>query len=245
MADFVLARIKPYNPKQGYKVQTYTFMGQRFRESAGWYRIPVALGEQLKELLQDESDPLSQSVFDVLSEEDASKVEERENARRERASALRPNQSPQLRANDPRRTSVARAGVLTTADLQAPNDEFPPNGYPPPRVYPMPQPSGTVTRNTYSDIPHVTQETDSAVFDEAAAQGVDDKTLSVNAANIDRDQQFQAPVLIDGQSANPDDEPNYVAPGDTDFGPDALEGRGDGEEDAPASPPSGRRRRNR
>jgi hypothetical protein len=246
---FVLARLKPFNPRAGVRVKTYTYKGHRFREEMGWYKISYELGEELKELAADDSDPYSPMLFDVLSEAEAQKLEEYEAKRRERASALRPNQSPDLRRTDTRRLATARdartaevAGVVTTSSLRAPNDEPIPNGYPPPRVYPMPgegvaSPTSAAAAVAFES---GTEDSEDDLIESAKQAGVDDKTLSVNAANISRDMNGGAPRLIDGEDIDSDEPINTE--GSTDFGadPDAVR-----DPNAPATPPSARRRRHR
>jgi hypothetical protein len=230
---FLLVRIKPYNPRAGCVVRSYTYKGTRFREEAGWYRVPLKLASELRELLQDENDPLSQEVFDVLSEEAALQIEEREQQRRERATAARPNLAPELRRTDPRRNvlNAGTTGTVTTSDLlPAPNDEVAPNGYPPPRVYPMPQPTGTLNRANFTDAPVVEDQVTDELMDEYAQAGADDKSLRVASANIERDQQGVAPLVVDGQGGL-DEEPNL---------PEGEESE-DGELAAP--PTTGRRRK--
>lgn len=233
---FLLVRIKPYNPKAGARVRSYTYKGTRFREEAGWYRVKKDLADELRELVQDDTDPLSLEVFDVLNEEAALAVEEREQQRRERASALRPNVAPELRRTDPRRNVLnassaggAGGGTMTTRDLNpAPNDEIAPNGYPPPRTYPMPQPSGTLNSANFTDGPVIEGDVDGEVLDEYARAGADDKAVRTSSANIERDQQGVAPIVVDGQGAG-DEEPHLD----------------EGEEGGLATPPTtgGRRRR--
>lgn len=240
----ILARIKPHNPRAGLTVKSYTYKGHRFREESGWYKIPADLGEDLRTLVADESDPYSPFLFDVLSEAEAQKVEELEHKRRERATASRPNANPDLRRTDTRRLAAAAnaqktqaaTGVVTTSSLRAPNDEVIPNGYPPPRTYPMPQ-AGVATQTTSSvasvAIESGHEDQDDDLIDEAKKVGVDDKTLGTNAANLTRDMNG-GPPLIDGQGFD-EDEPNVE--GTIDFGADPAD------PSAPATPPSARRRK--
>lgn len=246
-ADFVLARIKPYNKKVGLTVRTYTFKGYRFREENGWYKIPAELGEELKELAVDDNDPYSPYLFDVLGESEAQALEDKERKRRERATANRPNQTPDIRRGSTRRltsaTSAAQRqgddGVVTTSSLRAPNDESIPNGYPPSRVYPQPSHGGVpqVSQLAATAVETGHDEQDDDVIEAAKAAGVDDKTLSRNATNLTRDMNGGAPVLIDGQG---EDDDEISVEGSTDFGADDPAVRDD---NAPAAPPSARRRR--
>lgn len=242
---FVLARIKPYNPRAGAKIRSYTYKGNRFREEAGWYRISTDLADELRNVYVDENDPYSPLVFDVLSEEEALAVEEREQKRRERASAVAPNQAPNLRNADARRAvraaQNAQAALTSGREVRvtdAPNDESIPNGYPPARVYPMPQPIGTQTTVNYRDAPAIEEQTIGELLNNTAVVGASDKDVSVAGANIARDQQGVAPIVVDGQGTI-DDGDNFNLEGtDIDFGPDNPEG-----EDKPAGPPSARRKK--
>lgn len=237
--SFVLARIKPFNPRAGLTVRSYTYKGYRFREEMGWYRIPAELGEELKSIAVVETDPYSPFLFDVLGEEEAQKLDDLEQKRRDRALASRPNQAPDLRRSNTRRLSTAReaveygtTGVVTTAALRAPNDEAIPNGYPPPRVYPMPQPGGVPQVNAVATAA-IETDIDEEEIEAAKQAGVDDKTLGLTAANLTRDMNG-GPPLVDGQGQ---DDEEIDRSGSTDFGSDNTD------PSAPATPPSARRRR--
>jgi len=73
-----LARIKPFNPKRGYKVKRYTVFGIKFQVQNGWYRVDAAAAAYLKTVHQNNNDPDSPMVFDVCSEAEARRVVEAE-----------------------------------------------------------------------------------------------------------------------------------------------------------------------
>lgn len=89
----VLVRIKPLNPKKGRVKQRYaTFFGTTFYESRGWNRVPskIVHGERtfdvanyLRNVLQNESDPDSENVFDVCTKEEARALDKKEKKARE------------------------------------------------------------------------------------------------------------------------------------------------------------------
>ncbi len=247
---FVLARIKPYNKRVGLTIKTYTYKGYRFREENGWYKVPQWLGEELKELAVDDNDPNSPYLFDVLGEAEAQALDERERKRRERATANRPNQTPDIRRGSTRRIAAATqaaqtqaaTGVVTTASLRPPNDEVIPNGYPPARSYPMPQHGGVpqVSQNVAVAVETGHEDEGDDFIDSALEAGVPDKVLQANSRNLTRDMNGGAPTLIDGEGDVEDEEVSLQ--GSTDFGRDDPAVR-EHDPDAPVSPPTARRRR--
>lgn len=82
MATTILVRIRALKEKG---VEQYTYKGNRFKAGMGWYELPAgAEGEQLaaelKELKHNCYDEDSPLLFDVLTKEDAQKLETKERA---------------------------------------------------------------------------------------------------------------------------------------------------------------------
>lgn len=102
--DTKLVRIRPFNPRAGHKVKTYTLRGIKFNERRGWYRVPVALANYLETILQDPEDSYSKPVFDVCDDKEAKDLELREQKAIEKAKAAE--------AHD-----VSNATILTTKDM--------------------------------------------------------------------------------------------------------------------------------
>lgn len=125
MADTLLVRIKPFNPRRGYVMRSHIDgpTGAQFKEERGWYEVPKAVGERLKEVTSKPLSPESPLAFDVCTREEAIALEKRARAAaQERASASDPlSVNAASRDHLGGRTSrfpAARDGnTLTTADL--------------------------------------------------------------------------------------------------------------------------------
>ena len=113
-----LVRLKPYNPKRGYKLRRFTYKGMRFDGSKGWYAVPESIAAELAEIHQEYYDEDSPMAFDVMTQDEAIALEEAETKKEtERARAS----EPRAAAVSPNRARGRRAprngGDLTTADL--------------------------------------------------------------------------------------------------------------------------------
>lgn len=86
MAETFYVRIKPYKPKRGYKLKSYSVFGRRFKVEAGWYRIDDAnAATYLKKVHNNNNDPESPLAFDVCTEAEFKKKlveEQRERIRK-------------------------------------------------------------------------------------------------------------------------------------------------------------------
>ncbi|OHD18504.1 MAG: hypothetical protein A2Y38_13880 [Spirochaetes bacterium GWB1_59_5] len=87
----MLVRLKPYDAKRGILCRRYTVFGHRFDESRGWYKVPDEWAKYVKDLHQDQNDPDSPMLFDVVDEAGAKAMEEAERKKlEERAKAADP-----------------------------------------------------------------------------------------------------------------------------------------------------------
>jgi len=139
-AQAMFARLKPFNPKRGYKVRRYSVFGIRFDHDKGWYKVDPNVAEYLKTVHCDNNDPDSPMAFDVCTEGEARELVEAErkaalkrgeiqspidtaadmrlDSRSDReAAATRRAKAEQVGAIDP------QGGDLTTADLPKPPGE--------------------------------------------------------------------------------------------------------------------------
>lgn len=115
-----LVRIKPYNPKKGYKLRTYVFRGLALRETAGWYELPDDDAAYLATVRNDDTDSNSPLAFDVCTKEEAEAVEDAEKRQAEKATAAAPLRVHQPSVSDSRgaaKRAASAENVLTTADL--------------------------------------------------------------------------------------------------------------------------------
>jgi hypothetical protein len=67
----MLARLKPYNPKRGFKIRRFSVHGIRFDVGGKWYVVDPHVAEYLKTVKNDNNDPDSPFAFDVCTEEAA------------------------------------------------------------------------------------------------------------------------------------------------------------------------------
>ena len=131
-----LARLKPYNERKGHLARVYMIDGARFYEERGWYEVTDDMADQLRELHQDHYNLDSEYLFDVVSPEDAQKIDERETKAQQnaRATARQPAEVGGIRRRSPVNnagpdseeilggdtTLRTRGGDTTTADLLKP-----------------------------------------------------------------------------------------------------------------------------
>lgn len=125
------ARLKPYNPKRGYKLRRYTVFSIRFHVDRGWYKIAPDVAAYLKTVHQDNNNPDSPLAFDVCTAAEVEAI-----AKRERMEKIRRGEIPSpletahdttAEAKDKRdRIAATRSKAdpvgndLTTADLPSP-----------------------------------------------------------------------------------------------------------------------------
>jgi hypothetical protein len=120
MPDTILARIKPFNPRRGCTLKTYSVHGSLFRVEKGWQPVDDELANYLRGVRQHPEDPTSQLAFDVCTRAEADRMD---NAARIAADPRAAAADVPIRAYHPSRADAARAaaatGTLTTADLPA------------------------------------------------------------------------------------------------------------------------------
>ena len=73
-----LARLKAYDPKHGCVLRRYTYRGIKFQEDRGWLRVDEETAKYLEGVLQVPGDTHTPRAFDVCTDEEAKKLEERE-----------------------------------------------------------------------------------------------------------------------------------------------------------------------
>lgn len=94
----IWVRVKPYNPKRGYKQKTYSVFGYRFQEGKGWYKVnktvtwgdgvhrkTIDVAEYLRKIHNSSEDEQSPLVFDVCTEAEATAITAVEKKRAEKA----------------------------------------------------------------------------------------------------------------------------------------------------------------
>ncbi len=106
--ETMLVRLKPYEARRGHVLRRFTYLGIKFQEERGWYRVEKAVAEYLRTVHQLPGDKHSPLAFDVCTEAEAKALEasEAEESKVKRS------------ATDELKLSPARpAGAATTEDL--------------------------------------------------------------------------------------------------------------------------------
>lgn len=86
-----LVRLKPFNPKKGYNMRSYTLKGIQIREENGWHEVPDDVADQFANIHADPENADTPFAFDVMSRDEAISFEQKEKrAQQERASASDP-----------------------------------------------------------------------------------------------------------------------------------------------------------
>lgn len=106
--ETMLVRLKPYDPRRGFVLRSFTYQGAKFYEERGWYVVDKAVAEYLRKVPQRDTDPHSPLAFDVATEEEAKALD----AREEHEAKTRKN------AAEAPRVATGR-GDLTTEDMRA------------------------------------------------------------------------------------------------------------------------------
>lgn len=141
-----LVRIKPFNPKKGYKIQRYMAFGIKFEEARGWYKIGeyiVRYSEEneeeqdfnfvqyLKSVRNNNEDPDSPLAFDVCTPEEAQALQAAEKAAKEAAIAKAENPHPiDLMASE-KKSRVSGDDAVTRVPSSSPAKPKRPRGRPP------------------------------------------------------------------------------------------------------------------
>ncbi len=110
--DTMLVRLKPYDPRRGFVLRRYTYLGIKFHEERGWYRVDKPVADYLRTVREEPDDEYTPPAFDVCTDDEAKALDAKETdeAKVRRAAA------------DEVKLSAARteasASALTSADLE-------------------------------------------------------------------------------------------------------------------------------
>jgi len=96
--ESIWVRVKPYNPKRGYRTKTYSVFGYRFQEGKGWYKInktviwgeganrkTIDIAAYLRGIHNNAEDEQTPLVFDVCTEAEATAITASEKKKAEKA----------------------------------------------------------------------------------------------------------------------------------------------------------------
>ncbi len=154
--ETIWVRIKPYNEKKGHRIRRYSVMGVRFEEEMGWYKVPKTVAVQdgrlfnfetyLKQVRVDPDNEDSPLAFDVMTENEARKLDASEKraaelrARAVDARAIKPvDMTPvkfddgpappdavEAEAEESKEERFARLQAESEAEAEAEDDDAPP-----------------------------------------------------------------------------------------------------------------------
>ncbi len=106
--ETLLVRLKPHDPRRGYKLRRYTYRGIKFQEERGWYRFDKDVADYLREVRQVPSDEHAPLAFDVCTADEAKALDSKE----------KDDATARKTANDDLKLSEPRGGgAVTTSDL--------------------------------------------------------------------------------------------------------------------------------
>lgn len=110
--ETLLVRLKPYDPRRGHVLRRFTYVGIKFQEERGWYRVEKAVADYLRSVRQLPSDKHSPPAFDVCTEAEAKALEagEAEESKVKRGAT-----------DDIKLVTARPTGALTTEDLPKPS----------------------------------------------------------------------------------------------------------------------------
>lgn len=76
--SLVYVRLKSYLPRAGHVLRHYSFRGIVFKAGAGWMKIAEGVAEHLRTVHQQDRDPYSPLAFDVCTEEEARRLDDKD-----------------------------------------------------------------------------------------------------------------------------------------------------------------------
>ena len=104
----LLVRLKPHDPRRGYKLRRYTYRGIKFQEERGWYRVDKDVADYLRDVRQVPSDEHAPLAFDVCTADEAKALDSKE----------KDDATARKTANDDIKLSEPRSDdAVTTSDL--------------------------------------------------------------------------------------------------------------------------------
>ena len=106
--ETLLVRLKPHDPRRGFKLRRYTYRGIKFQEERGWYRVDKDVADYLREVRQVHSDEHAPLAFDVCTADEAKALDSKE---KDDATA-RKTADDDIKVSEPR-----GGGAVTTGDL--------------------------------------------------------------------------------------------------------------------------------
>jgi hypothetical protein len=83
--NLVYVRLKAHLPRAGHVLRQYSFRGIVLRAGGGWCKVDAGVAEHLRIVRQQDRDPYSPLAFDVCTEEEARRLDEKDTENRTEA----------------------------------------------------------------------------------------------------------------------------------------------------------------
>jgi len=114
--NLVYVRLKSHLPRAGHVLRQFAFRGVIFKAGAGWAKVAENVAEHLRTVRQQERDPYSPLAFDVCTEEEARRLDDKE---AELNSVAVPVEKARVQVA---RDDSAATGAASTASAISPSD---------------------------------------------------------------------------------------------------------------------------
>jgi hypothetical protein len=76
--NVIYVRLKSHLPRAGQVLRHFAFRGIIFKAGAGWVKVAENVAEHLRTVRQQERDPYSPLAFDVCTEEEARRLDDKD-----------------------------------------------------------------------------------------------------------------------------------------------------------------------
>lgn len=120
--ETLLVRLKPHDARRGHVLRRYTYLGIKFHEERGWYRVAKEVAEYLRGVHQVVADEYSPLAFDVCTDEEAKALDTRE----ETESKVRRAAADEIKLSEARKdTPIAPATQAPVVAPPKPDDAKP------------------------------------------------------------------------------------------------------------------------
>lgn len=101
--ETLLVRLKPHDARRGHVLRRYTYLGIKFHQERGWYRVDKDVAEYLRGVRQVAADEYAPLAFDVCTDEEAKALDSKE----ETESKVRRAAADEIRLSEARRDTIA------------------------------------------------------------------------------------------------------------------------------------------
>ncbi len=116
--ETLLVRLKPHDARRGHVLRRYTYLGIKFHQERGWYRVDKDVAEYLRGVRQVAADEYAPLAFDVCTDEEAKALD----AKEETESKVRRAAADEIRLSEARRDTIALEVAARPSTAPRPED---------------------------------------------------------------------------------------------------------------------------